>query len=386
MSLDSNATLETERLERLLFPWLAGAAPQLASTAAAAASASGRGIVITTGSKYALIARHSITTLRERGSVLPIEIVYCGDSDLGEPQRAMLAALPGVTAVDMKKLLPGLECAADWSSKPFAVLVSSFREVILMDADALFFQKPEVLFDMQGYRETGALFFRDRSLPYGLWGFGVGTSELLGQIAAPYLDRLLINSTQVAKWQVSHVFDSGVVVWDKQRAMPAILLTCLLNSEPFKETLYKKTLGDKESFWMAHEALRVPFKMAPGNGGAIGTGHQVGDVFRVCGVLFHPDEHGRPLWFNGGLFPRGSTEVQPVVAPEFVAIEYESRRAVWEYLGSQFCLRTRLGTAAEAVASGDAISYKLEGSDKAAAQRMVQLWTEISGDASVGGL
>ena len=51
-----------------------------------------------------------------------------------------------------------------WAIKPFALLVSSFAEAVLMDADVLFVQKPEVLFEHPEYATTGTLFFHDRSL------------------------------------------------------------------------------------------------------------------------------------------------------------------------------------------------------------------------------
>lgn len=51
---------------------------------------------------------------------------------------------------------------AGWAVKPFAILLSSFREVIFIDADSLFFKNPEVLFADPEYQETGALFFHDR--------------------------------------------------------------------------------------------------------------------------------------------------------------------------------------------------------------------------------
>jgi alpha 1,3-mannosyltransferase len=46
-----------------------------------------------------------------------------------------------------------------WAVKPFAILASQFEQVMLIDADVVFVQPPEVLFDHAGYRETGALFF-----------------------------------------------------------------------------------------------------------------------------------------------------------------------------------------------------------------------------------
>jgi alpha 1,3-mannosyltransferase len=53
-------------------------------------------------------------------------------------------------------------CALSWSAKPFALLFPSFREAILIDADAFFLQNPQVLFDNAAYVQTGVLFFHGR--------------------------------------------------------------------------------------------------------------------------------------------------------------------------------------------------------------------------------
>lgn len=53
---------------------------------------------------------------------------------------------------------------AGWAIKPFAMLMSTFREVIFIDADSFFFRDPAKLFDDPDYKKTGALFFRDRTI------------------------------------------------------------------------------------------------------------------------------------------------------------------------------------------------------------------------------
>lgn len=53
---------------------------------------------------------------------------------------------------------------AGWAIKPFAILMSSFREVIFIDADSFFLRDPAKLFDDPDYKRTGALFFRDRTI------------------------------------------------------------------------------------------------------------------------------------------------------------------------------------------------------------------------------
>ena len=77
--------------------------------------------------------------------------------------RITLQDLPGVITRDMARMVndEGWKLAG-WAAKPFAILLSSFRETIFIDADSLFLRNPEVMFDDPDYQSTGALFFRDR--------------------------------------------------------------------------------------------------------------------------------------------------------------------------------------------------------------------------------
>eukprot|EP00842_Homolaphlyctis_polyrhiza_P003808 jgi/Hompol1/4428/HPOL_007100-RA len=72
-------------------------------------------------------------------------VVVDGESHMAQV-RNELSKISGVKLIDMTAYKPCLDQQGR-GIKPFAALASSFREVILMDADALFFQRPEVLFE-----------------------------------------------------------------------------------------------------------------------------------------------------------------------------------------------------------------------------------------------
>ncbi|KAI8918740.1 mannosyltransferase putative-domain-containing protein [Entophlyctis helioformis] len=335
-------------------------------------AAAGRGIVMTTGTKYATMAKFAIFALRHAGSVLPVEIVYCGESDMAADARSMFDQLANVTLVDMSSMMGG-DCSNGWQLKPFAVLASSFRQVILMDADTIFMQPPETLFDNPSFIQTGALLFRDRTLPYGTWRGGPGINEMLDEVAAPFKGDLLFNASRVVAKQSAVEIDSGVVVWDKDRAMPAILAACLMNSRPYRDSLYARSYGDKESFWLAHEALRMPFALGRGNGGSIGAYNS--STNQVCGHLYHPDDAMRPLWLNGGLGrPRvpitlgttgksrssTSTSGHYVLSLTHWATE-ESGNATWSSQTEPFCLKVNGGVVRGSLDEGElAMSQFLE--------------------------
>jgi alpha 1,3-mannosyltransferase len=111
---------------------------------------------------------------------------------------------------------------AGWAAKPFAILVSSFREVIFIDADSLFFKNPEVLFDDADYKETGALFFRDRLI------MPESKKRFLQQILPKPIAKL---AKQSRFWtgESGHMQESGVVVVSINllRAIGCDELTCV---------------------------------------------------------------------------------------------------------------------------------------------------------------
>src|SRR5207244_1961672 len=74
------------KLSRLLFPFTS---PYFADhmTLHAQFKNAGRGIVLTAGDDQAQYLLTTIYTFRELGCDLPIEVMYLGDSDLGEDHR-----------------------------------------------------------------------------------------------------------------------------------------------------------------------------------------------------------------------------------------------------------------------------------------------------------
>ncbi|KAJ8329761.1 hypothetical protein O5D80_001961 [Batrachochytrium dendrobatidis] len=361
------------QLEKKLYPWIING-PMYHSAVESLLKSRGRGIVMTTGSKYALVAQHSITMLNFIGNQLPIEIIYCGEDDLGQKERDALTSLHRVTLVDMQSVLGLKKCSKGWENKPLAVLASSFQQVILMDTDALFFQHPETLFETKAYKETGALFFRDRTLGFGTYGHGPGLTDLINTLAEPFKENLIFNTSRVMAKVSSDELDSGVVVWDKTRSMPAILLTCALNSMPYMDLIYSKTYGDKETYWLSHEALQIPFTVFLDNGGAIGKVFEQEGKHKVCGGLYHADEHGKPLWFNGGIGERIPSKNLNMMEPTYWATESAGVNVDWELSGLPFCLYGKMDAPGD---YRDSRIGKLSSSELVISKKMVDLWVEL---------
>ena len=209
-------------LAELLFPWTS---PYFADHMTLhLQNSKGRGIVYTASDLYVSHLVISIQTLRYLNCTLPIEVMYFGDQDLTPESRKRLEQLPNVITLDMSYMVRNDDFRlAGWGLKPFALLLSSFREAILIDADAYFLRNPESLFSDSSFLRTGALFFFDR-------------------LAAPkqdkkaWLQRILpepvsksVQRNRFWTGESKHMQESGVVVIDKWRHMVALLLVCRLN-------------------------------------------------------------------------------------------------------------------------------------------------------------
>lgn len=211
-----------QRLAGLLFPWTA---PYFADHAGLHGHlrGGGRGLVVTGGDGQAPWMLTSVSALRRLGCTLPVEVLYLGERDLGEDWRAALEALPGVVTRDVSRMVAdaGWEVAG-WGAKPFAVLLSSFREVVLVDADALFFRDPRALFDEPSYVRAGALFFRDRVI------MPESKKQWLKDVLPHPVSR---KATQSRYWTgvSGHMQESGVVVVDKWRHFIALLMVTRMN-------------------------------------------------------------------------------------------------------------------------------------------------------------
>lgn len=290
----------------------------------------GRGIVLTAGDDQAKYLMTTIYALRAIGCDLPIEIMYLGEPDLGEDHRSELESLPGVTARDLSQMVDdeGWKLAG-WAIKPYAMLMSSFREVIFIDADSFFFRDPAKLFDDPDYKKTGALFFRDRTI------LPESKRKWLLQILPRPIHRLAKES---GWWTGAsgHHQESGVVVVDKWKHFISMLLICRFNGSDRdqrdgKMGVYEMMHGDKETFWIGFLlAGDTSFAFHKGAVGSIGVIEPSGpkttaetdalspdtddelspsasltsipDTYRMCSPqLLHLDTDGTPLWFNGWL-------------------------------------------------------------------------------------
>ncbi|GJJ72902.1 hypothetical protein EMPS_05260 [Entomortierella parvispora] len=326
-----------QKIEQTTFPWLLKRY-ETTFDLFEETKGGGRGIVMSVGNWHAKYARTTVKHLREvLGCTLPIEIYYSGAHDLVEEHRNWFERIENVRTIDLTTLIDNeLLRLGGWAAKPFMMLMTRFEEVMMLDSDAAFFQDPEVLFDDDGYKEVGTVFFYDRTVFPGAGGDKKQWME-------SFLPTMS-NHPAKSRWFRSkgdHEMESGVVVLDKGRHFLGMLAICAINDYYEREQVtYVRTWGDKETFWIALEMIQERYSFLRYGGGVLGnwgdmisfwnenlpadeielynkgetqtTVHPINikdgkqrtktvSFDRVCGNLAHFDYRGKPLWWNSGL-------------------------------------------------------------------------------------
>jgi alpha 1,2-mannosyltransferase len=126
-----------------------------------------RGIVMSAGGKYFGEVITSIRMLRRTGSQLPVEVFL--DSRQNYDAQTCETTLPAMNArcyimEDVWKTTPGIAAMATAQSKVFALLFSSFEDVMFLDADAFPVRNPDNLLTQEPYASRGLVTWPDASV------------------------------------------------------------------------------------------------------------------------------------------------------------------------------------------------------------------------------
>ena len=122
--------------------------------------------------------------------------------------------------------------------KPYAVMHSRFREVLLLDADNVPVRDPGFLFDLPEFHDTGTLFWPDivrLSRANDIWAIS----------GLPYRDMPSL--------------ESGQMVLDKSRCWRALTLAHWINQH--SDVFYKFLHGDKDTFLIAWLLVSQPYHL-----------------------------------------------------------------------------------------------------------------------------
>ena len=179
--------------------------------------------------------------LRRSGCQLPVQLWHLGEKELDERMAGLLKPL-NVECVDacrLRRKFP-IRRLAGFELKPYAILHSPFREVLLLDADNVPVVDPGFLFETREFQITGAIFWPD---------YGHARTERTRAI-----------------WQSCGLrppgepeFETGQIVVDKSRCWRALNLCVWFNDN--SEFYYQYVHGDKETFHLAFRKLKQPYSM-----------------------------------------------------------------------------------------------------------------------------
>lgn len=204
------------------------------------ASFKGRGIVIVGGGPiYSPPAYACVTFVRKTGCQLPIEVWTPPHEPIPDGVLPHFEAL-GVVVQNLADVFPQQmhHRLRKHVTKPAAILASSFREVLLLDADNIPLRDPTYLLDHDLYRDSGLMMWRD------FWPC---------EAKPPAWDALGI--PQHLRPSGSH--ESGELVIDKKHAWKPLLLALYLTlrGDVFYPMFSDNGQGDKETFAFAWLSL-----------------------------------------------------------------------------------------------------------------------------------
>uniref|UniRef100_M4BP42 RxLR effector candidate protein n=1 Tax=Hyaloperonospora arabidopsidis (strain Emoy2) TaxID=559515 RepID=M4BP42_HYAAE len=299
-----------------------------------------RGIVLPLYDDIATLGVSLVLELRAMDVHLPIEIPHCGDLkdstirkvlekekvgvlhfyDVCELASKTVSLRDASVKVFCESLSNCYELFRSFDVKLLAVILSRFEEVMLLDADTLFFESPMLLWDTDKYQSTGTLFFYDRigsdasflaktvdggkgdvrEIHDFMSRFDVSPFKPLGYIERPKAtsenkvpvklkfspsEHLLTSHSW--NYRAGHEMDSSLLLWNKKRQPRA---TAILGAfVAINRIGGPPSYGDKELFFVAAELAETQYAFSDfGTGGAgedfrdYGPGKSV-----LCGYATH---------------------------------------------------------------------------------------------------
>lgn len=229
----------------------------------------GRGIVVCAGGARMLrCAWVCIGMLRRTGCPLPVELWHLNEAEVKAEVRQLfrIMEVKFVNAEDMRRMHP-VRILRAWELKPYALLHSSFEEVLLLDADNVPLHNPAALFSAEPYLNTGTVFWPD--------GEPLSAANPLWQILR------LSPSLHPA-------FESGQIVLHKKKCWKELNLTVFLNEH--SDFFYSYVHGDKDTFHLAWRLLDRPYTIMPF------------PMVRLPGTMCQHDFYGRRLFQHRNFF------------------------------------------------------------------------------------
>ncbi|KAJ3103082.1 hypothetical protein HDU96_009406 [Phlyctochytrium bullatum] len=210
-----------------------------------------RGIVINSrgDARDVHLLRFTLASLRRVGCYLPVEVwMFRDEASSASVAEIETMSMANQTVVvrfgdDERLFAPVTKEKGDlegYHLKFAAALNSGFEEILMMDSDVMALKNPEELFETEGYKETGTLFWPDywkTSAKNPAWEW----------TDTPCRD----------EWEQ----ESGMLLLHKRRTWRPLLLAHYLNRSLAARRFHAFLFGDKDLFRFSWHAVRQPFNM-----------------------------------------------------------------------------------------------------------------------------
>lgn len=241
IQLDSSKVLRMREAHTNFLHFISQSLPEYAGPQRGSRSLA-RGIVMVGGGKFFPPLLVSLRLLRRTGTTLPVEVFVPEQEQEPELCETVLRALGATCRVFPE--IPPLKLDS-FQLKMFAVLFSTFEDVLLLDADDFPIRDVEPLFTSQPYKDTGLVVWPD------FWGTAVSPLYYLVSSQAP------IPISQRPK------SETGQLLVSKKRHWQTLLLSAYYNYYPdvYYPLLCQGCIGcgDSETILPAADAVGLSY-------------------------------------------------------------------------------------------------------------------------------
>ena len=225
----------------------------------------GKGIVMTGGGlSYFTTTYVNLRTIRDKHKcTLPIEVFYAGEEEMSKTMiEFMHVKFANVRFIDIMKqpVLEGLDMKG-YQIKAFAILLSSFKEVLFLDNDNHPISDPSVAFEFKGYKKTGAMFWPDKCIAH------TAILEFWDVMGVPRPQQWpndmqgLAAFTPTCNEHEPFELETGQIVLNKQRVWKALMMTAFINRH-YKYFFKALVHDDKHTFALGFNSTGTPYYMS----------------------------------------------------------------------------------------------------------------------------
>lgn len=212
----------------------------------------GKGVVICAGCRHFLSASININLLEKYD--IEIEWYYVGD-ELLNFQKDYLKNKKNIKLINCLDIIPKWypEKITEYNLKgfmikPFALMMSNFNEIILLDADNIPLINPLNLFESDDYNKYGNIFWKDVKFD------NENINNNIYKKSSDIFNKYKIKSPQENNFDWA---ESGQIIINQEKCWKALCLSYYFNYN--HDYYYKIFFGDKDLYYLGFQLTNIPY-------------------------------------------------------------------------------------------------------------------------------